>query len=115
VTIRQRAQVPLGPKDPIQPSARRQGLSRAELRLAIAAQGGRCPICLGSVDESSAVVDHSHALARTHGHNPARGCRACLRGILCNRCNLMLGIVQDDPAVLDAAAAYVQRFRAAAV
>lgn len=34
-----------------------------------------------------------------------------LRGTLCRGCNLLLGYGHDDPALLRAAAAYVERYR----
>lgn len=111
MTIRQRPQIPLGPKDPINPTRARQGLSRAELRMAIEAQGGLCLICSRPIDERTGVVDHDHKKALAHGHNPAVGCRACFRGVLDARCNTALGWVRDDPAMLRRAAAYLERAR----
>lgn len=48
----------------------------------LAAQGGRCP-CGNRVRHR----DHDHELARSHAHAPNRACKACMRGLLCARCN----------------------------
>lgn len=51
-----------------------------------------CAICAGAGE----VLDHDHATG-------------AVRGTLCRRCNLLLGRVLDDPALLEAAAGYLQR------
>jgi hypothetical protein len=43
-------------------------------------------------------VDHCHTTGRP-------------RGLLCNRCNMVLGQVDDDPAVLKQIARYIKRFK----
>lgn len=51
-------------------------------------QGGRCPICLQATGKTKRLaIDHDHQLALEHGHDPKRGCRRCIRGLLCGRCN----------------------------
>ena len=42
------------------------------------------------------VIDHDHETDR-------------VRGMLCRRCNAALGMLRDDPAIMDAAADYVRR------
>jgi hypothetical protein len=103
---RQRRQRPLSAADPRQPTRPRQGLSQAEVRAAIAAQGGLCAIGNEPLG-MSIVVDHCHACALTHGHAPERGCRGCFRAITCGAHNLALGAFRDDPDVLRRAAIYV--------
>ena len=104
--LRQRRQRPLTVQDPRQPTRTRQGLSQAEVRAAIAAQGGRCAIG-GEPLGGSIVVDHCHACALRHGHAPERGCRSCYRAIVCSAHNLALGAFRDDPDALRRAAIYV--------
>lgn len=58
----------------------------------IASQGGVCAICKNPPPEGKIlVVDHDH----THCGGPRRGCRWCVRGMLCGSCNLHLGHVED--------------------
>lgn len=63
-------------------------------------QGGRCLIC-GSDGEDTArplAVDHCHETNQ-------------VRGLLCNKCNSMLGFACDDPERLIAGAEYLRRSR----
>lgn len=60
-------------------------------------QQGLCPICgewLIVEGKRLPDIDHDHASGR-------------VRGLLHNRCNLLLGYAQDDPKRLEAAAAYL--------
>lgn len=79
---------------------RRYGLSRDDFVSMLATQGGCCAICRGV--EPGGIgnwhVDHDHAKGLG---------RHAVRAILCARCNLMLGSVQDSPGILLAAAAYL--------
>ena len=61
----------------------------------MALQGGRCAICLKAGEELE--VDHDHR------HCPGKiGCRHCIRGMLCGRCNTALGRIGDEniPALI---------------
>ena len=63
-------------------------LSAAEYAAIYEFQGGKCAICRHATGKSKRLaVDHDHELAKTHGHDPKRGCRLCIRGLLCSRCN----------------------------
>lgn len=79
----------LGPDDSRAPIRRRQhGLTPAEVDALKAHQDYRCAICLRPDDRLQ--VDHDH---RCH---PGRyGCRRCVRGLLCPRCNGALGKLGD--------------------
>lgn len=51
-------------------------------------QGGRCALCrLATGKARRLAVDHDHELAKTHDHPVDQGCRLCIRGLLCKRCN----------------------------
>ena len=69
-----------------------QGMDTVEAEAAWATQV--CAIC-GATDKRF-HVDHDH----TTGH---------VRGLLCGPCNQTLGLMQDEPARLRAAAAYLER------
>jgi len=79
----------LGPTDSRAPGRRtRHGLTPAERDAWAALQGGRCAIC-GKAGEKL-EVDHNHE------HCPGKiGCRQCVRGMLCGRCNTALGRIGD--------------------
>jgi len=75
------------------------GVTHDEFLALLAAQDGVCAIC-GGTEESkrqrTLSVDHDHATG-------------VVRGLLCNRCNPMLGYARDDIAVLHAAIEYLSR------
>ena len=77
---------------------RAYGISEEQTAALLAAQGGRCAIC--RTDTPGGVgdwhVDHDHATG-------------VVRGLLCNSCNIALGLFRDDEALLTAALAYLER------
>lgn len=72
-------------------------------------QGGGCAIC-GTADPGARgwAFDHDHACC-PDTRNDSKTCGQCLRGVLCGRCNLGIGLFDDDPARLRAAVAYLKR------
>ena len=80
------------------------GLSEAEWQGWLGRQNGGCAIC-GTTDPGGRgqwMIDHDH------GCCPGAGsCGRCVRGLLCNRCNLLLGFANDQPEILRAALEYL--------
>lgn len=72
------------------------GVTSEEWDELMAAQGGACAIC-GSADHrgNGWHTDHNHDTGK-------------VRGILCHHCNVGIGLFQDDPAGLIAAAEYLR-------
>lgn len=60
----------------------------------LAKQNNACAICLKPASNKLFCVDHNHHTGE-------------VRGLLCPRCNLALGIFQDDIAVLNKAIQYL--------
>jgi hypothetical protein len=113
MTALYRRQRVLGPTDSRAPSRGRHGLTRQEVAYVLDRQGGRCLLC--RTDDFGAVgpvVDHDHARAALHSHLVGRGCRRCIRGIVCTGCNTMLGAAKDSAALLRAAADFLDRWNA---
>lgn len=79
------------------------GLNRVTFAALLVVQGGGCAICGGqSTDGRNFHVDHDHACC------PAgRSCGRCVRGLLCNGCNVGIGMLGDDAARLRKAADYL--------
>lgn len=80
-------------------SYRRRGLTEAEYETLLAAQGGVCAICRRPPKPGGRrlAVDHHH---RTDER----------RGLLCDRCNIAIGMFGDDFAALTAALEYLAGF-----
>jgi hypothetical protein len=78
------------------------GITPADVDRLLAGQGGVCAICKGT----NAIwhVDHDHSCC------PGQTtCGGCIRGILCQPCNLALGLFKDNADSLRAAANYLER------
>jgi hypothetical protein len=88
---------------------RRYGLTLETFAAMLAAQGGRCAVCLTSEPGGQGWhVDHDHACCNTR----KRSCGKCTRGILCTRCNIGIGNFKDDPVIIQAAIDYITAYRA---
>ncbi len=67
-----------------------------------ALQGGKCAICRAKPRTVRLAIDHRH------GHCKS-GCPACIRGLLCSRCNSeLLGAAHDSLNILRNAVAYLE-------
>ena len=74
------------------------GITQDDFDRMLAGQGGRCAIC-GTTEPGTRGtwrVDHDHGTGQ-------------VRGLLCDRCNLGIGYMQDDPEILMAAARYLMK------
>jgi hypothetical protein len=71
------------------------GITEEERAAILKRQGGVCAIC-GTPDPEH--LDHDHATGK-------------IRGILCNRCNMGLGLFSDDPVRLQSAINYLRGLR----
>lgn len=76
--------------------ASRFKLSRAELTALLARARGECELC--HEESSDLVIDHNHRTGR-------------VRGVLCNSCNIGLGMFKEDAARLRSAVNYLEVHR----
>ena len=90
---------------------RKYRMTLAQYEALWAAQGGTCAVCPAVlVVGGSTHVDHDHACC------PGKyTCGKCVRGLLCTRCNMMLGFAKDNPEILEAGAAYLRVSRSGSV
>ena len=77
--------------------ARIYGMSRAEYQALLQRQRGACAICKRAFDREP-CVDHCHATGK-------------VRGLLCRKCNMGLGLYDENPDVIRAALAYIEQAR----
>lgn len=77
------------------------GIARSEWMSILDRQGGSCALCDDSAD---LMVDHDHACC---GEN--HGCRGCVRGLLCDFCNRVLGRIEQKPGLATRFDDYLRR------
>jgi len=72
-------------------------------------QGHACPICKKSLMGQKQCIDHDHSCECGYSCTTKIGrcCGKCIRGILCNDCNIMLGMSHDNVDILSSAMAYL--------
>ena len=66
------------------------------------AQDKTCTICKQLLDLDKVHIDHDHTCCPTK-----KTCGKCIRGLLCNNCNHLLGLAKDSKAILLAAVEYL--------
>lgn len=80
------------------------GISEEEYYDLLEIQGGGCAIC-GSTDSRVIEGRAKDALSVDHCHTSGK-----VRGILCNKCNLGIGLLGDDLESLEKAYTYLKSF-----
>ena len=71
------------------------GLQPGQWEAMLAAQGGRCSICLKRKRRYD--TDHCHETGK-------------VRGVICHRCNSLLGHARNNEQILRSAADYLKKF-----
>lgn len=75
------------------------GIGFAEYEAMLAAQDGVCGICRGTEPTGAMFnVDHDHTTG-------------AVRGLLCRKCNVAIGLLGDDPGRVTAAVNYLMRHK----
>lgn len=77
----------------------------AEYKRRLKEQGGKCAICKGDSGKNRFSVDHDHKCC-----SGGKTCRKCSRGLLCIRCNLIIGRARDCIATLKSAIEYLEKW-----
>lgn len=67
-------------------------------------QGGKCAIC--KIDLVRIYIDHNHKCCP----GQRKTCGKCVRGLLCGRCNAMLGQARDSAVILRNASDYLRSY-----
>lgn len=82
----------------------RHGMTVAEVRARLDAVDWRCGICADDLRDQRRAIDHDHTCCPG-----AQSCGLCVRGILCTRCNVGIGMLKDDVDIVRAAVAYLEK------
>ena len=84
---------------------KKYGLTQEDIDTLLAAQGFRCAICR---------VDFTKIAGRQRGYHPyvvdhdsRKEGKESVRGLLCDDCNLVLGLAKENPSILRRAAQYL--------
>jgi hypothetical protein len=77
---------------------REYGLTHDQYLALLEAQDGTCAICGNDSQQRALAVDHDHETG-------------AIRGLLCDRCNPMLGYARDNTEVLQAAIEYLKQYQ----
>jgi hypothetical protein len=59
-------------------------------------QGGKCAICRGAFSDDPRLIHTDHDHGCEHPGKGRKCCRECVRGILCHRCNIFVGWIEND-------------------
>lgn len=79
------------------------GLTLEDRAQILSSQSGKCAICgMLETAENFLHVDHDHACCAS-----STSCGACIRGLLCSKCNRTLGLINDDLRIAESLAEYV--------
>jgi hypothetical protein len=74
------------------------------------AQDGYCASCGDPYGKNQLVVDHNHACCPGDRERP-KTCGNCVCALLCNSCNTAIGMLKESSARIEAAAAYVRKYK----
>lgn len=85
--------------------ASRYGLTARQLKAMYDKQGNRCAICDRDQGKRKLSVDHDHSCC-----SGQTSCGKCVRALICNPCNVALGMMRDDASTLRRAADYLETF-----
>ena len=67
-----------------------------------------CEICgTNEPDSRGWCIDHDHSCC-----DGKKACGKCVRGLLCQKCNTIIGFANDDLQILKAAISYLERYSA---
>jgi hypothetical protein len=71
-------------------------------------QNYRCMICKKEIlERKQQMIDHDHSCCAA----TSRSCGKCIRGVLCIKCNHLLGSADDSEIILQQALEYLRGFR----
>jgi hypothetical protein len=88
----------------------RHGISPERMIEMLDAVGWACQVCKSDLRKEVYCIDHDHACCPS-----GQSCGRCVRGILCRRCNVGIGMFLDRPELAIAAAEYLEATKSSLV
>src|SRR5579863_9721028 len=83
----------------------RHGITQEWFETKVAEQDNKCAICHQPF-ERTPHIDHDHKCCPK-----LKSCDKCRRGLLCEGCNIGLGMLQESPEILSNAIQYVNQYK----
>jgi hypothetical protein len=82
------------------------GLTKEQWMTKFDAQGGKCAICFRDMSELPLTLKDKRGACVDHDHETGK-----IRDLLCSRCNQGIGLLGDDPSLVERAAAYLRKHK----
>ena len=83
----------------------RYGISRERYQQILDLQSGKCAVCKRTQNGRRLAVDHDHSCCPTR-----KSCGKCLRGLLCERCNMLIGVFEKNKDLMAYCVAYLEKW-----
>lgn len=68
-------------------------------------QHGKCAICFKPQTYKKLAVDHNHKCCPRK-----KSCGKCIRGLLCDKCNIAIGFLDESTLILQRAIHYIKKY-----
>ena len=85
--------------------SRQYGISLQQYRDMLRVQGGKCAICSTEAPQELAGTYQSRRLSVDHCHKTGY-----VRGLLCTKCNTVLGLIEENPLILQKISDYIATY-----
>lgn len=83
----------------------RYGLTEEDFTRKLEEQEHKCAICTKDISDEF-ILDHNHRCCQGQ-----KACENCVRGLLCRKCNMALGLFDDNPEIVGQAMDYLLRWK----
>lgn len=81
------------------------GLTIEDYNLLLSDQKGKCYICGNEETSYDAKTKKVKSLSIDHNHKTGK-----VRGLLCSRCNALIGYAKEDIKILESAIKYINKY-----
>ena len=89
-------------------SLKRHQMTSSEYQKLLDSQNGLCAICKVEIQGGRGLfVDHDHSCCKSG----MTSCKKCNRGLLCLKCNVLIGMVGDSVSTLRSMLSYLENYK----